>query len=358
MTTSKRRRAPSSPRTTAKGRYGSSLDIDLSNHGVQRIGIEETVAEAAIYPGNSSFQLDRVGETLRRARECSGEDLYAIARYLRIRPEYLAALENSRYEELPADAYVIGFLRTYASHLGLDGREIIDQYRREMAGRRRKPSLSMPQPIPEGRAPTAAIIAGAVLASLLVYAAWYGLSTANREAALAPPPLPQTVTQQPESPVSSTSSATPAQAPIADSSQSGTKEKKEQTNDSAVTSIEISGPPPAATASGQASMAVESHAAQVAPATMPNSRIVVRAEKSAWVLVADENGNTIFDQILKPGDIYAVPDKEGLFLTTGNGGGIVISLDGADLPRLAKDSRLVRNVPLDPEQLKNRPKTP
>jgi len=170
-----------------------------------------------------SFEVDRIGDILRRVREHRGEDLESISDYLRIRPAYLIALENSRYEDLPADAYVIGFLRTYALYLGLDGKGAIDQYRREMAGRRRKPQLTMPQPMAEGRAPTIAVLVGAAIAALLVYGIWYGLSSPDPEAHNKAIPLPVTTTEkEPPKPAATeaapqaTESTLPAQTATSD----------------------------------------------------------------------------------------------------------------------------------------------
>ena len=57
----------------------------------------------------ATLDLDRIGDILKRVRVQRGEELEAISEYLRIRPSYLMALEENHYEELPADAYVIGF---------------------------------------------------------------------------------------------------------------------------------------------------------------------------------------------------------------------------------------------------------
>ncbi|MDP9126677.1 MAG: helix-turn-helix domain-containing protein, partial [Pseudomonadota bacterium] len=62
----------------------------------------------------SQGRVERIGEILRRTRERRGDDLHYIAEYLCIRRAFLEALEDSRYEEFPADAYVIGFLRSYS----------------------------------------------------------------------------------------------------------------------------------------------------------------------------------------------------------------------------------------------------
>ena len=47
---------------------------------------------------------------------------------MKIRGKYLRALEDERFELLPAQAYVKGFLRTYAEYLGLDGALYVDEY--------------------------------------------------------------------------------------------------------------------------------------------------------------------------------------------------------------------------------------
>ena len=141
-------------------------------------------------PPQAKPTLERIGDVLRQARLDKNDDLYLIADYLRIKPAFLIALENSQYDEFPADAYVIGFLRTYANFLGVDGKDAVDRYRYEMAGRRKKPVLSMPTPVSGGRTPSAVIMVGATIAVLLIYAVWYSISSANRTEVNVQPPLP------------------------------------------------------------------------------------------------------------------------------------------------------------------------
>lgn len=72
-----------------------------------------------------------VGEQLRDARELRGVDLYRVERDTKIRFKYLADLEDGDYSDLPGDVYTRGFLRNYATYLGLDADEIEDDWRRE-----------------------------------------------------------------------------------------------------------------------------------------------------------------------------------------------------------------------------------
>jgi Helix-turn-helix domain len=69
-----------------------------------------------------------IGSSLREARERQDLDFAEVERITKIRGKYLRALEDERFELLPAQTYVKGFLRTYAEVLGLDGQLYVDEY--------------------------------------------------------------------------------------------------------------------------------------------------------------------------------------------------------------------------------------
>lgn len=64
-------------------------------------------------------QLLAVGRWLQAAREQKGESLDAVSRVTRIGKSYLEAIEEGAAAKLPSQAYYRGFIRLYASHLGL-----------------------------------------------------------------------------------------------------------------------------------------------------------------------------------------------------------------------------------------------
>ena len=75
-----------------------------------------------------------IGETLREARTGRGIGLDEVQQSTKIRVKYLRAIEDEAWELLPAPAYARGFLRTYASFLGLDADALVDEYGRYEAG--------------------------------------------------------------------------------------------------------------------------------------------------------------------------------------------------------------------------------
>jgi cytoskeletal protein RodZ len=74
-----------------------------------------------------------VGSILKDARVRQGDSLADIEAATRIRRKYLEAIENDDYSGMPSLAYAKGFVRNYASHLGLDPVHIMAFFRRQTA---------------------------------------------------------------------------------------------------------------------------------------------------------------------------------------------------------------------------------
>jgi len=78
------------------------------------------------------------------------------------------------------------------------------------------------------------------------------------------------------------------------------------------------------------------------------SRIVLHALKDDWVQIR-EGDKVLGQRLLHSGDTYRVPDKAGLTMTTGDGAGLSIEVDGKNVPSLGAAVR--HNVLLDPSRL-------
>ena len=107
---------------------------------------------------------DPLAERLVAAREARGIDLLRAERETKIRRTYLAALERGDYAALPGAVYVRGFLRNYATYLGLDPEEAVAQWHRDAPAGVPEPAIVMPQALTAPRK-------GLVLSSGLVVAA-------------------------------------------------------------------------------------------------------------------------------------------------------------------------------------------
>ncbi len=74
-----------------------------------------------------------VAVSFSEARASRGLSLDQVARDTLISMNYLEALEAADYSVFPGSVYVIGFIRIYASYLGLDPVSLIDRYRMQQS---------------------------------------------------------------------------------------------------------------------------------------------------------------------------------------------------------------------------------
>lgn len=78
-----------------------------------------------------------VGTILRRARNAKNISLEQAENATRIRMDYLKALETDDYDKLPGETFLKGMIRTYGNYLGLDGLELVQQYKASHTGQTR-----------------------------------------------------------------------------------------------------------------------------------------------------------------------------------------------------------------------------
>jgi hypothetical protein len=79
----------------------------------------------------------QIGSVFREMRNRRKVDLSEVEAATRIRVRYLRAIENEEWDVLPGGVYTRGFIRTYASYLGLDGERLAEDFRKgvEAGGR-------------------------------------------------------------------------------------------------------------------------------------------------------------------------------------------------------------------------------
>ena len=140
-----------------------------------------------------------IGGSLREARLKRDLTPADVQKAIRIRDRYLQALEEERWELLPGDAYVKGFLRTYADYLGLDGNLYVEEYNSRFA------HPDEPQIVPERFARTGRgfgdvgflrpLVAVGVIVAIVAVAAWQlSGSSGGKQSTLPPPTTPTTTT--------------------------------------------------------------------------------------------------------------------------------------------------------------------
>ncbi len=73
-----------------------------------------------------------VGEILREKREQKDLSIKEISMATNISPNYLTAIENNDFTQIPGETYIIGFIRNYANYLGVNSDELVKLYKEYM----------------------------------------------------------------------------------------------------------------------------------------------------------------------------------------------------------------------------------
>lgn len=97
--------------------------------------------------------MDSIGHILKTTRERKRISLSYAAAQTRVKIQYLELMERDDFSHLPAPAYAKGFLRMYATFLGLDPQPLVQQYVEIHLGAR-PPRLSSALPASGPSAPS------------------------------------------------------------------------------------------------------------------------------------------------------------------------------------------------------------
>jgi cytoskeleton protein RodZ len=213
------------------------------------------------------------GETLKKRREDLGLSVQEIAEALKIRKDYLAAIEEDAFGKLPVPVYTMGYIRAYAKFLDVDSDPIVEFYSKHLS----QPESAAIMPIAFSRKkfpviyPLIALIAiGAVVALFLFFG--------RRSSKQTDVPARQSPVQQQSGPTGVFHEPTPPALP---------------------------------------------------PETKEHS-LKITAEETTWLSIQFSSGKAD-EALLRPGDSKVWTFSGRAMLKIGNAGGIGIKFDGEDL---------------------------
>lgn len=73
-----------------------------------------------------------IGDKLRSARKAKGMSIEDVEKITKIQRRYLTAIENDDFDQLPGDFYVRAFIRQFADVVGLNGKDLLADYKSEV----------------------------------------------------------------------------------------------------------------------------------------------------------------------------------------------------------------------------------
>ena len=227
-------------------------------------------------------KLKEITTKLKQLREQKGIDIEQIAAKILVRPVFLNALEEGRFEDLPEPVYIQGFIRRYGDAIGIDGTAISQEFG----------AIACPPPIPrdnnDANNKSNIYIPLAVPYVLLIIGASLGLFYV-----LGPKPAEQTVSQ----------------------SQYGANasEQKTEAKPKASTAEATSKPKPKPKPTPK-------------PKPIEGVKISLDVTDESWVRVINYD-KKVFEGTLQKGDKRSFDAKEKLVIRSGNAGAVLVSVN-------------------------------
>jgi len=303
--------------------------------------------------GESDAPLGTVGQDLRAARLRLGDDLATVSSTLKIRKDHLEALEEDRLEALPGRTYAVGFVRSYATYLGLDAQEYLERFKEEIAGRTENSHLTPYIDPGDRKLPQGWQVIAIAFVALLIFGIYLVVKAVSSEAPPPVAPVPAEIanTAQPATPPSATAPAqTQAQAQAAiippSPATAGTPAPvpgTTQTSAAPDSTVPAPAKPEAALPQGKSYGLANA-----------GSRVLLRAHKAVYVTVKGEDNTVYISRMLQPGDTYRVPDRTGLILNAADGSAVELVLDGASVGAVGSVPKAAEGVSLDPQAVADR----
>ncbi|MDA9553246.1 DUF4115 domain-containing protein [Emcibacteraceae bacterium] len=258
-------------------------------------------------------ELESVGKIIKKARqEHSIRNLNTISEELCIRPHLLEALEQGNFNSFPSACYATGFLRNYATFLGLDTADIIAKYEAEYAGSKESVVLSFPEADHQNDFPIKSMAGVASLCIAIFAGVWVTNNSLDAEEA--------------------------ADIIVKTSTKSTLVVEEMPEKKIAVQEV-----------SAKAPIAEKENMVIAAPAM--GGAISFQANDDVWVRISSEDGETVIEKLMTKGESLIPPEQSGLMLMTNNAGALTVSLGDNIVKSLGLEGQILENVALIQEKL-------
>lgn len=252
-----------------------------------------------------------VGEALRRTRLYYKKSLDEIEVALRIRACQIQAIEDGNMDALPGRVYAIGFVRSYAEYMQLDGAKVVQLFKAQYMDGNSKAALSFPMPASETKTPPIWL---AAFCLLVLSAVIYGFNIYYQEDRT----LVEVVEDVPDDIKERVS------RDIVDL----TKSYEEPIEPSVVDNAPVE------------NMGDDDK-------DEPQTGIVLNILGDSWIEIKADSGKILVSKILTRGDEYFVPNSPGLSMSLGNAANVEIIVNGRALQPLGKDGEVRKGIPLN-----------
>ncbi len=153
------------------------------------------VQDKDIQPVVAEDSFEQIGLTLKQARRAQGLKISDVSQQLRISVDYLSKLELGAFDQLPAPAYVTGFLRSYGQCVALDPATLVERYNDLTTKAATMPTYKIPMGARPPQRSAPAIASMLVVCAGIAYGGWYWVNggDVNDQMAMVPSEIAETL---------------------------------------------------------------------------------------------------------------------------------------------------------------------
>lgn len=304
----------------------------------------------------------KVGLLLKEVRQKQGKSVAEISQELCIRKVYLSAIEDSDYDKIPEYPYGIGFIRSYADYLGLDGVNIVQMYKEEAEANLRKnnPYFVM-EPQVEATVPGKKYLMISLIAVFAVYFAWSMYNRMSNET-VDEEVIEETMARESESTGESAADyplkvedfstneavSVEEELPVIDATDAEENNPQiivKETSfvaEPAKPEVKVETPAKAEVKTEAVPSAAEEQTAEVKPAKEEKG-LVIKVKKDTWIEVKNDE-KLYLSKVLMPGDSYTVPNARNLKLSVGKADGVDVTYNGQIIYTIAPNRKMNLSV--------------
>lgn len=266
--------------------------------------------------------MDSFGEYLKKERESRSVSLEDISATTRIRKVFLEAIEGDDTDKLPAEVFVIGFLKAYASYVGLDKDEVVLQYKRYLDSLKNVKEILPP---PKKPLLSKRLLIVSPLAIILIVFIFFYFYLDKKEGTQ---PLTDVISKPSVAP-SMPPEETIVQPPFSEEKAGSAVTEDKPPKESGSTVSLVDGTKPLRTEDKKAESQKEGE-----------KTLLVKASETTWLRLQVDD-KPPFEVILKPGENLTWNALHTLKLFIGNAGGIDLFYDGKALGKLGNSGQVV-----------------
>ena len=272
--------------------------------------------------------MEFIGEHLKEQRIKNKISILKVSKDLKISRSVLEEIENDILPDYLDKVFIIGHVRSYAKYLNLDSEIIIKNYKIQKFGYNSKSEIEIQKPIQSNS--FFLLNKNISFVSIILISAFFYLFFVQSEN------IEQKFAMTPDIPENFVSIYEEAEMQIELDIKQKNSEKEMVDNELVVSPLENK----SNLSSAIASLPDLSNKTD-------NNIVTLKFVDSTWIQLRDENDEIILSRLMDKDDEYSYNLSKILYLTVGNAGNLIISIDGMIRGKAGKSGEIIDSLLID-----------